>query len=393
MNLNKHLKILMVVAHYPFPVLGGLEKQAHQLSKYLVLKQVTVSVLSAKFDNSQDNLELIDGVTIHRIGWSKNRFFRFFTLPFQIIYFMFSNRSTFDIVHVHTLSWFSLYALLLSKCMNKKTVLKMANVGEWGPLPLKETFIGRLQLKVIKTAGVIVAMSNESKKEICDIGYPVGNVFMTPNGISIPDNIDIKRSNPSKQCKVIFVGRLDKQKNINSLLQLWAELRVAKRRLATLEICGTGPLEDKLKLQALDLNISDSVIFRGQVTDVYKYLSSADIFILPSTAEGNSNSILEAMVAGLPIISTNVGGTLMQVGSQGKEFIVEVNDNDKMLRILEALMGNSGKREKVGKEMYKRVRNIFSMKEISIQYIEMYTYLNEFKGGDVHKIANKVFDV
>ena len=393
MSLNKNLKILMVVAHYPFPVVGGLEKQAHELSKSLLLKQVTVSVLSGKFANSQDNLELIDGVTVHRIGWSKNRFFRFFALPFKVLYFMLSNRTTFDIVHLHTLSWFSLYALLLAKCMNKKTVLKMANVGEYGLPPLKESFIGRLQLRIIKTAGVIVAMSNESKKEVCDIGYPVGNVFMTPNGISIPDNIDVKRRNPSKRCKVIFVGRLDEQKNIDSLLQLWAELRVAKSRSATLEICGTGPLEDQLKLQAVQLNISDSVIFRGHVTDVYEYLSNADIFVLPSRAEGNSNAILEAMVAGLPIISTNVGGTVMQVGSQGEEFIVEINDSDKMRRILEALIGNSRKREKTGKEMYMRARNIFSMETISIQYIEMYTYLNASKGGDVHKIANKVFDV
>ena len=60
MSLNKHLKILMVVAHYPFPIVGGLEKQAHELSKFLVLKQVTVSVLSGKFANSQDSLEWIN---------------------------------------------------------------------------------------------------------------------------------------------------------------------------------------------------------------------------------------------------------------------------------------------------------------------------------------------
>ena len=393
MSLNKNLKILMVVAHYPFPVVGGLEKQAHELSKSLVLKHVTVSVLAGKFANSQDNLELIDGVTVHRIGLSKNRFFRFAMLSFKVLYFMLSHRTTFDIVHLHTLSWFSLYTLLLAKCMNKKTVLKMANVGEYGLPPLKESFIGQLQLRIIKTAGVIVAMSNESKREICDIGYPVGNVFMTPNGISIPDNIVLKRRNPSKQCKVICVGRLDEQKNIDSLLQLWAELRVVKSRSATLEICGTGPLEDKLKLQAVQLNISDSVNFRGHVTDVYEYLNNADIFILPSRAEGNSNAILEAMVAGLPIISTNVGGTVMQVGAQGEEFIVEINDSDKMRRTLEALIDNSGKREETGKEMYMRAKNIFSMETISFQYIEMYTYLNALKGRDVHKIANKVFDV
>jgi glycosyltransferase involved in cell wall biosynthesis len=318
---------------------------------------------------------------------------RFFVLPFKVLYFMLNNRAKFDIVHLHTLSWFSLFALLLAKYMNKKTVLKMANVGEYGLPPLKESFIGRLQLRIIKTAGVIIAMSNESKKEVCDIGYPVGNIFMTPNGVSIPDNIDVKRSNRSKRCKVICVGRLDEQKNIDSLLRLWAELCLAKSISATLEICGTGPLEDKLKLQAVELNISDSVTFRGHVKDVYKYLSSADIFVLFSTAEGNSNAILEAMVAGLPIISTNVGGTVMQVGSQGEEFIVEVNDSDKMQEVLKALICDNGKREQIGKEMYNRARDIFSMERISIQYIEMYTYLNALKGGDVHKITNKVFEI
>jgi glycosyltransferase involved in cell wall biosynthesis len=393
MIFNKHLKILMVVAHYPFPVVGGLEKQAHELCKSLVSKQITVSVLSGKFTNSQDNLELIDGIKVHRIGWPKSRIFRFFLLPFKVLYFMVSNRTKFDIVHLHTLSWFSLYVLLLAKCMNKKTVLKMANVGQYGLPPLKESFMGRLQLKIIKTAGVIVAMSNESKKEVCNIGYPVGNVFMTPNGISIPKNIDLKRSKSSKQCKVIFVGRLDEQKNIDSLLRLWAELGVANSGSAILEICGTGPLEDKLKLQAIQLNITDSVIFRGHVTNVYEYLNSADIFILSSIAEGNSNAILEAMVAGLPIISTNVGGTVMQVGSQGEEFIVEVNDHDKMRKILKMLIDDSAKREEVGREMYVRARDIFSMEKISIQYIEMYNYLNAHKGGDVHKITNKVFDI
>jgi glycosyltransferase involved in cell wall biosynthesis len=142
MSLNKHIKILMVVAHYPFPITGGLEKQAHELSKSLVTRQVTVSVLSRKFTNSQDNLELIDGVAVHRIGWPKNRIFRFFLLPFKVLYFMVSNRTKFDIVHLHTLSWFSLYVLLLAKCMNKKTVLKMANVGAIWSSTFERKFYG-----------------------------------------------------------------------------------------------------------------------------------------------------------------------------------------------------------------------------------------------------------
>ena len=382
----------MVVAHYPFPIVGGLEKQAHELSKSLVNKNIDVLVLSTKFSPSQGDVELIDGVTVHRMSWYKSRFIRFTTLPFKIISFMLRNRNLFSIVHLHTLSWFSLYVLLLAKVINKKTVLKMANVGEYGLPPLKKTFIGRLQLRVIKISDVIVAMSSESKKEVCSIGYPIGNIFMTPNGISIPDNIHYTPTNVSNKCKVIFVGRLDEQKNIESLLQIWASLQACNEISAKLEICGTGPLEEKLKAMAVQLNIADTVIFKGHIKNVYKYLSRADIFILPSMAEGNSNAILEAMVSGLPIVSTNVGGTLMQVGDHGKAYISEVNNNNELLSNLIALIGSGEQRERVGREMYNRARDVFSMEVISNRYIDMYSYVNSDKCCKVYKISNKVFD-
>ena len=91
----------MVVAHYPFPIVGGLEKQAHELSKFLVLKQVTVSVLSGKFANSQDSLEIIDGVTVHRIDWYKNRFFRFLALDYLDFHYWIDNDCGFFHFHTH----------------------------------------------------------------------------------------------------------------------------------------------------------------------------------------------------------------------------------------------------------------------------------------------------
>jgi len=268
----------------------------------------------------------------------------------------------------------------------------MANVGKYGLPPLRKTFIGRMQLKIIKTSDVIVAMSNESKKEVCDTGYPISNIFMTPNGISIPDNIYCTPITTLNKCKVIFVGRLDEQKNIKSLLQIWARLQTCNEISAKLEICGTGPLEKKLKAMTVHLNITDTVIFKGHVTNVYKHLSRADIFILPSVAEGNSNAILEAMVAGLPIVSTNVGGTLMQVGDHGKAYISEVSNHDELLSNLITLIGSGDQREKIGKEMYDRARDVFSIEIISNRYIDMYSYVSVNKDSEVYKISNKVFD-
>ena len=395
MNSNESLAILMVVAQYPFPITGGLEKQAYELSKDLVKKDVKVTVLSRKFSKIQQEFEVVNGVTVFRIAWSKNRLIRFITLPFLMTYFMFRKRNHFNIVHLHTLSPLSLYVLLIAKLFGKKVVLKMANVAEHGIPQFKNSALGLLQLKIIKSADVIVSMSIESKQELIYVNYPINRIFMTPNGIPIPIviNKNIKKSiDHKKNCKVVFVGRLAIQKNIASLLNVWADIQSHSDISASLEILGTGPLEEELRAAVRRLNIIDTVVFRGHINNVHEHLNSADIFVLPSLAEGNSNAILEAMVAGLPIISTNVGGTLMQVGYHGAKYISEVNNNRELFKNLLSLILNCSERERVGQEMYDRVTANFAMGNIANNYISMYSYLLMNKADSVHEISHKVFD-
>jgi glycosyltransferase involved in cell wall biosynthesis len=392
---NDSVAILMVVAQYPYPVTGGLEKQAHELSKLLITKDVKVTVLSRKFSEGQQEIEDVDGVTVFRIAWSKIRLIRFITLPFLITYFMLRKIKHYKIVHLHTLSPFSLYILLIAKLFGKKVVLKMANVAEFGLPPLKKTVLGLLQLKIVKSADVIVSMSLESKQELTGVGYPINRIFMTPNGIPIfnESNTSNKNSlNSDKNCRVVFVGRLAFQKNIASLLNVWADVQSRHDIFASLEICGTGPLEEELRETVLRLDISDTVIFRGHIDNVYEHLSAADIFVLPSFAEGNSNAILEAMVIGLPIVSTNVGGTLMQVGCHGAEYISEVGSNSELFKNLLSLISNSSERDRVGQEMYERVRANFSMEDITNNYISLYSYILSNKADSVSEISHKVFD-
>ena len=395
MNSNESLAILMVVAQYPFPITGGLEKQAYELSKDLVKKDVKVTVLSRKFSKNQQEFEVVNGVTVFRIAWSKNRLIRFITLPFLMTYFMFCKRNQFNIVHLHTLSSLSLYVLLIAKLFGKKVVLKMANVAEHGIPQFKNSALGLLQLKIIKSADVIVSMSIESKQELIYVNYPINRIFMTPNGIPIPIviNKNIKKSiDHKKNCKVVFVGRLAIQKNIASLLNVWADIQSHSDISASLEILGTGPLEEELRAAVRRLNIIDTVVFRGHINNVHEHLNSADIFVLPSLAEGNSNAILEAMVAGLPIISTNVGGTLMQVGYHGAKYISEVDNNRELFKNLLSLILNCSERERVGQEMYDRVTANFAMGNIANNYISMYSYLLMNKADSVHEISHKVFD-
>ena len=105
--------------------------------------------------------------------------------------------------------------------------------------------------------------------------------------------------------------------------------------------------------------------------------------------EGNSNSILEAMSFRLPIVSTNIGGTLMLVGPAGKQFISEIGDNKSFSQKLLLLINNPSLRLKAGKEMYKRTTKFFDIKKIAKQYIKTYERIINENSNDFIKFSNK----
>ena len=79
------MRILMAVPLYPFPVAGGLERQAHVLSSTLVDRGHQVHALSTRFDKSQKDSDTIDGVRVHRVRWVDFKPVRFLLFPFSLV--------------------------------------------------------------------------------------------------------------------------------------------------------------------------------------------------------------------------------------------------------------------------------------------------------------------
>lgn len=102
---------------------------------------------------------------------------------------------------------------------------------------------------------------------------------------------------------IVTLGRLVPVKDHQTLLKAFALLEQAKRyRLA---IFGEGPLKDDLIALAADLGISDRVLLPGYVNDPATCYACADLFVLSSTSEGFGNVLVEAMAAGVPVVSTD----------------------------------------------------------------------------------------
>lgn len=122
--------------------------------------------------------------------------------------------------------------------------------------------------------------------------------------------------NPAKkyelkaQYKLLYLARLDKAKGIYELIYCIAEL-VRMNYNVSLVVVGDGLEDDQLKRLVSDLDLSNYIFFEGAITDkqrIAEYYKNADLFVLPSYHEGFPRTLYEAMIFGIPIVTTFVGG-------------------------------------------------------------------------------------
>lgn len=367
-------RVLMVVPQYPYPIVGGLEKQSHVLSKELTEQGVSVQVLSGKIIPSQPDRERVEGVAVFRMPWPSTKAIRFARSPFDVAAAMLRLRANYDVVHLHQHSWVGLYVILLARLLGKPVLTKMPNVGDYGIPGIRRQFLGGLRIRILRLSDAIVAMSLESRRELEDVGYPVGRVLSVTNGIAV-STVPVIRSGRSTPVRVVCVGRLDAQKGLDVLLQAWKEARGRLQVPAILELWGKGPLEGSLKDLAAKLGVQEEVVFAGHVDGAPTKLSGADIFVLASRAEGNSNSVLEAMAAGLPIVSTPVGGTPMLVGDVGAPFLCPVGDVGRLSDALARLIEDPDYRVELGTAMRNRISEHFDIRKVALTYRAAYSLL------------------
>jgi len=237
-----------------------------------------------------------------------------------------------------------------------------------------------------RLGGVVpVAVADEVRASIQQLyGYP--DPPLIPNGVPT----DEYAPDPDTRAQwrqahgiephatvLVHVGRFAPPKNHALLVEVFAQVR-ADAPLYLL-LVGGGELEDAVREQVAGLGLESRVRFLGVRADVADILRASDVFVLSSRVEGNPLSVMEAMAAGLPVVSTAVGGVPELVRDRETGLLVPSEDAGALTRAVQALVDDPVRRQAMGAAARQHAVAHFDIRHTVRGYEQLYESL--LKGG------------
>jgi len=171
------------------------------------------------------------------------------------------------------------------------------------------------------------------------------------------------------------VGRLAHVKDFPTLIrafdrlrELWPEGRTRLRMV----IVGEGTTRPECERLIAELGLGEQTWLAGDRSDIPELMRAMDLFVLPSLGEGISNTILEAMACGLPVIATDVGGNPELVAPGKTGTLVPVADHEKMAQALLAYVRDPARMAQEGRAARAEIEARFSMEAMVAGYLRVY---------------------
>lgn len=377
------LRVAMVISAY-YPLIGGAERQLLALAPGLLAGGIDVHVITRRHAGLAP-FETVAGVPVHRLPAPGTRATR--SIVFTVAALWRIARLRPDLVHAHELYSPTTVALLAKRLLGTPVVAKVPRGGERGSIAhLSRRALGHRRLAWLRRGvDAFVAISRDIDDELEAIGVPPERRAAIPNGVDstrfvpLPDS---ERSRlrrtldlPQAGSVAIYTGRLAEEKGLGDLLAAWPAVRDVYAD-ALLLVVGSGD-----QRTALESRAGEGVRFTGPIPDVGPFLQAADLFVLPSTAEGLSNSLLEAMSAGLPCIATEVGGTPELIDHGRSGWLVPPADPDQLRRAILNLLADKQLRESLGQRARRQVESHFSLARTVAETHRLYRQLLQPDGS------------
>lgn len=319
------MKILMLTWEYPPRIVGGIARVVHDLSKRLIKDGHDVYVITYK-EGNVPYYENDKGVHVYRvdnyminpnnfIDWVMQLNFNMIAKVNELI----ANGEKFDVIHAH--DWLVAYsAKTLKNSYNLPLVstIHATESGRNGGIHDEiQRYINDTEWMLTYESSEVVVNSKFMKNELQRLfGLPYEKINVVANGINstaysgVERDYDFRRQYAADNEKIIlFMGRLVYEKGIQHLISAMPKI-LANYHDAKLVIGGKGGMLDELKAQVEAMGLGQKVYFTGYLNSkqVSKMYRCADVSVFPSTYEPFGIVALEAMLAGVPTVVSDVGG-------------------------------------------------------------------------------------
>lgn len=395
-NSNKNHRVCILSESF-YPSVGGMETQAKLLAEELIKNNVETIILTRKLTSNLKKREKIGDVLIIRIPPAGHgNLKRWQILPIAFLYLIIL-RNKYEYLMVSGFKTLGISAVIASKLLKKKCILKADNKGELSG-EFFEPGLRKLRLSIkffkpfllmrnwlLKKADFFVSISSQISYELIDFKVPKNKIINIPNGVDIikfcpvvfeekmklRHNLGISKN----QVIAIYTGRLAPYKGVTLLVNIWKKI-VLNHPEAVLYILGGGEEETKLKYFVKYNKLETNVIFTDNVENVDEYLKAADIFVFPSKNEAFGISLIEAMACGLPVITTLEGGIKDIISNKNNGIAVPANDFIEFYDAVNMIIEDKTLAASLGKEARKTVEAKYSIEIIVKKYLELFEILD-----------------
>ncbi len=319
------MNILMLTWEYPPRVVGGIARVVHDLSHKLIKDGHDVTVVTYR-DGETPYYENDKGVNVYRVDNYMIKSNSFIDWIMQLNFNMIAKASEliakgekFDVIHAH--DWLVANAAKTLKHAYDIPVVSTIHATESGRNSgihdENQRYINDTEWMLTYESTEVIVNSNYMKGHVQGLfGLPFDKIDVIPNGINlnlytgIERDYDFRRRYAADNEKIIlYLGRLVYEKGVQNLISAMPKILDGYHD-SKLVIVGKGGMIDELRAQVENMGLRDKVYFTGYMNgkDVQKMYKCADVAVFPSTYEPFGIVALEAMLAGVPTVVSDIGG-------------------------------------------------------------------------------------
>jgi glycosyltransferase involved in cell wall biosynthesis len=366
----------VLLLNYEFPPLGGGSGNAtfYILREFAKCKNLEIDLVTSSTSQFRV-LPFSDNVSVHFLDIGKKGSLLNQTKRDLILYsfkaFYYCKRlireRSYDLVH----AFFGIPSGFVAMELRLPYVISLRGSDVPGHNPAFDNLhrlLHPINKKVWKRAALIVANSNDLRRTALRTNF-AADIKVISNGVDCNFFKPAPHKQVSESLRVLFVGRLNRVKNADLIIKAISGLDDV-----IFNIVGDGPEKEKLVNLANKLSATGKVNFLGRMDQerLVEVYQQNDVFVLPSTNEGGSNTVLEAMACGLALILTNTGGASELIKRNG--FILNEISDRSIREKLDYLLGHKRDIVQMGLES-RRIVEKMSWGDVARQYLETYNEL------------------